>query len=34
MQTLNEGDQEKFKTSVGVFKVLSDIFKPQHNKTI
>ena len=34
MQTLNYQEQEKYKTSVGLFKVLSQKFKPQHNKII
>ena len=34
MQTLNDEDQEKCKTSMGLFKVLSEKIKPKHNKTI
>ena len=33
-ETLNDGEQEKYKTSMGLFKVLSKEFNPQHNDTI
>ena len=31
VQMLNNEEQEKYKTSTGIFKILSDKFKPQHN---
>ena len=34
MQTLNDEEQGKFKTSMGLFEVLSENFKLQHNETI
>ena len=33
VQTLNDREQEKYSTSTGPFEVLSENFKPQHNKT-
>ena len=33
MQTLNIEKHEKCRTSMGLFEVLSDKFKPQHNET-
>ena len=32
MKTLNDEEKEKFKTNPGLFKTLSDKFKPQHNE--
>ena len=32
MQTLKEEEQEKCGTSMGLFQVLSEKFKPQHNE--
>ena len=34
IQTLNDSEKEKCKTSTGLFEVLSEKFKPQHNETI
>ena len=34
VQTLNNEEKEKCKTSSGLFEVLSDKFKPEHNKMI
>ena len=34
MQTLNAGEKEKCRTCAGLFGVLSDKFKLQHNKNI
>ena len=34
VQTLNDEDQAKCKTSMGFFKMLCDKFKPQYNETI
>ena len=32
VQTLNSEEEEKCKTSSGLFEVLNDKFKPEHNK--
>ena len=34
VQTLNDVEQEKCKTSKGLCKMLHENFKPQHNKTV
>ena len=34
VQTLNKREEEKCKTSLGLFEVLNDKFEPQHNKTM
>ena len=34
VQTLNDEEQEKSKTSLGLFEVLGNKFKPQHNEMI
>ena len=34
VQTLNDKEKVKCKTSYGLFEVLSDKFEPQHNETI
>ena len=34
MQTLDDEEEEKSKTSIGLFKVLIENFKPQHNETL
>ena len=34
VQTLNDEEQEKFKTSIGLLEVLNKRFKPQYSETI
>ena len=34
VKMLNDEEQEKYKTSAGLFGVLSDKFKPEHNEMI
>ena len=34
MQILNDEEQEKCRTGMGLFQGLSEEFKPQHNETI
>ena len=34
VQTFNNNEQEKCKTSSGLFEVLSEKLKPQHNETV
>ena len=34
MQTISDEEQEKCRRSVGLFKVLSEKFKLQHNGTV